>query len=86
MSSGSAFISALISFLLPECAANRLTESMMPSAADITITDVPPFDMNGSGCHTGKTPVTIAMWTRAWKTIMTAHPMMRNAGKAREHM
>ena len=65
-SSGSSALSALIAFLSPEVTAKRLTESMIPMAADITNIDVPPLLMKGSGCpDTGKSPVTIAICTNA---------------------
>lgn len=48
--------------------------------------EVPPIEMSGRGCpETGNRPVFIPMWNRACKVIITAIPMMSNAGKAREH-
>ena len=49
--------------------------------------EVPPLEIKGNGCpDTGKTPVTMHMCTRACATIITARPMMSNAGKARWHL
>lgn len=85
MSSGSSLSSAFICFLLPFMTANLLTDSIIPIAIDMTTTDVPPFEIRGNGCPlTGNNPVTMAIWTNAWNTISTAHPIIRNAGNALE--
>ena len=63
MLSGSASFSLRTSFSALVCVAVRLTLSITPKAMLITSTDVPPLEINGSGCHdTGNTPVLIAMW------------------------
>ena len=64
----------------------RDTLSIMPIAIDMMSIDVPPIEMNGSGCpDTGKKPTLMAMWNSACITISTAMPITISAGKARLH-
>ena len=78
---------AFSSPFLRSCTAYLLTESIMPMAALITIIDVPPLLMKGSGCpETGMRPVTMNMCMSACVTIRAAQPMMSRAGNALRHL
>ena len=66
---------------MPLRVAKRLTESITPRATEVTMTELPPLDISGSGWpETGAAPVTMAMCMRAWKVMNTAIPMTSSAG------